>query len=198
MVLHSLQVWEQRGHTLVDDDGVGGVVSRETHPDGGEIRNRFQKHLEVLVGRFALPTPGRGQALAGQQKRGHMFCQVVQRRQRFRKWAQELADVITCCYATLCGHGVHDLHLSEHVRREVRKICPENVRDSCADVGQKSSGEVAAGEGEIGMPGCHDAVNVNHSRSGIVCVSGGRTAAHRRQAAGDTPLVGRQRHQRGW
>ncbi len=33
MVLHGLQVWEQRCHTLVDDDGVGGVVGRETHPD---------------------------------------------------------------------------------------------------------------------------------------------------------------------
>ena len=90
MVFHGLQVWEQGGHALVDDDGVGGVVGRQTHPDGRETCNRFQKHLEVFVGRFALSTPG--QALAGKQKRGHVFGQVVQRCQRLRKWAQDLAD----------------------------------------------------------------------------------------------------------
>ncbi len=83
-----------------------------------------------------------------------MFCQVVQRCQRLRKWAQELADVIASCYAMLCCHGVHDLHRSEHVRREIRKSGAENVRVGCADAGQKSGGEVAAGEGEIGMHGC--------------------------------------------
>ncbi len=45
------------------------------------------------------------------------------------------------------------------------------------------------------MPGCRDAVNVNHSRSGIVCVSGGRTvgrplAIHRWLAGSDINGVG--------
>jgi hypothetical protein len=74
MVLHGFQVGKQRGHTLVDDDWVGGVVCRETHPDGGETGDRFQEHFKVLVGGFALPASG--QALAGQQKGRHVLCQV--------------------------------------------------------------------------------------------------------------------------
>ncbi len=116
-----------------------------------------------------MPTPG--QALAGKQKQAHMFGQVVQRCQGLRKRDQELADVIACCYAMLCCHGVHDLHRSEHVRREVRKSVPENVRVGCADAGQKNGGEIAAGEGKIGMP----EVNIDRSRSGVVCVSGRRS-----------------------
>ena len=58
MVFHGFQVGKQRGHTLVDDEWVGGIVGRKTHPDGGEAGDRFQKQLKVLVGRFALPTSG--------------------------------------------------------------------------------------------------------------------------------------------
>ncbi len=193
MVLHGLQVWEQRGHTLVGDGGVGGVVGRETHPDGGEARNRLQQHLEVLVGGFTLPTPG--QVLAGKRERGHMFGQVGQRRQRLRKRAQELADVIACRYAMLCCHGVHDQTRSEHVRRDFRKSGPKNVRVGCADACQKSSGEVAAGEGEIGMLGCRHAVNIDRSRSGVACMSsglsvGGPIAMYRCLAGGDINGVG--------
>ncbi len=92
MILHCLQVEEKRGHTLVDDEWVGGVVCRETHPYRGEAGHLFQKHLVVLVCRFALPTSG--QALAGKQKRRHMLRQVGQRRQRLGKWAQELWSMV--------------------------------------------------------------------------------------------------------
>ncbi len=115
---------------------------RHTHPDGGEAR--FQKHFEVLVGRFTLPTPG--QALAGKQERRHAFRQVGQRRQRLRKRAQKLADIIASCYAVLVCHGFHDLARSEHVRREVRKSGPKNARVGGANACKKSSGEGAAGE----------------------------------------------------
>jgi hypothetical protein len=74
MILHRLQVGKQRGHTLVDDEWMGGVICRETHCDGGKAGDRFQEHFEVLVGRFSLPTSG--QALAGEQKRRHVLCQI--------------------------------------------------------------------------------------------------------------------------
>ncbi len=51
-------------------------------------------------------------------------------------------------------HGVHDLTRGEHVRCEVRKSGPENVHVGCADACQKSGGEVAAGEGKVGVPCC--------------------------------------------
>ncbi len=171
MVRHCLQAGEQRGHTLVDDEWVGGVVCRETHPDGGEAGDRFQKYFEILVGRFTLPTPG--QALAGKQERRHVFRQVGQRRQRLGKRAQELADVIACRYAVLICHGIHDHDRGEHVRREIWKCGPKNVRVGCADACQKSSGEDAAGEGEVGVPGRCNAVNIDHSRGGVVGMSSG-------------------------
>ncbi len=76
MVLHGFQVRKKRGYALVCDNGVTGVVGREAHSDGGETRYCFQEHLEILVGRFPLPTPF--QPLTGEQKGGHAFCQVGQ------------------------------------------------------------------------------------------------------------------------
>jgi hypothetical protein len=150
---------------------VTGVVCRETHPDGGEAGDRFQERFEVLVGGFALPASG--QALACQQKGRHVLCQIGQRRQRLRKRAHELADVIACCHAVLVSHGLHDHDRGEHVRREIGKGGPKNVRVDCADACEKSSGEGAARKGEIGVPGrCH-AVNVDHSRGGVVGMGGG-------------------------
>ena len=166
MVFHGFQVGKQRGHTLVDDEWVTGVVCRETHPDGGEAGDRFQEHFEVLVGGFALPASG--QALAGQQKGRHVLCQIGQRRQRLRKRAQELADVIACCHAVLVSHGLHDHDRGEHVRRVIRIGGPKNVRVDCADACKKSSGEDAAREGEIGVPGRRHAMKVDHSRGGVV------------------------------
>ncbi len=123
------------------------VVDTLIRANRGEAGDRFQEHFTVLVDRFALPTSG--QALAGQQKRRHVLCQVGQRRQRLRKRAQELADVIACCHAVLVSHGLHDHDRGEHVRREIRKSGPKNVRVDCADACEKSSGEGAARENEI-------------------------------------------------
>ena len=143
------------------NEWVGGIVGRKTHPYGGEAGDRFQKQLKVLVGRFALPTSG--QALAGQQKRRHVLCQICQRRQRLRKRAQKFADVITRCYSVLVSHGLHDHDRGEHVWREIRESGPKDVRVDDPDACEKSSGEVAACEHKVVVPGRGHAVDVDHS-----------------------------------
>jgi hypothetical protein len=193
MVLHGFQIGKQRGHTLVNDEWVSGIVGRKTHPDGGEAGDRFQKQLEILVGRFALPTSG--QALAGQQKRRHVLCQIGQRRQRLRKRAQEFADVITRCYSVLVSHGLHDHDRGEHVWREIRKSGPKNVRVDDTDACEENSGKSAAREGEIGVLGRGHAVDVDHCRGGVVGMSsgsrvGGPRAIYRWLAVGDVNWVG--------
>ena len=85
----------------------------------------------------------------------------------------ELADVIACCYAVLVRHGLHNHDRSEHVRRKVWKSGPKNVRVDCADACEKSSGEVAAREHEVVVPGRFHAVDVDHSCCGVVGMGGG-------------------------
>ena len=165
----------------------------ETHCDGGKAGDRFQEHFKVLVGGFSLPTSG--QALAGEQKRRHVLCQVGQRRQPLRKRTLELGDVISCRYAVLVGHGLHDHHRGEHVRRVIRKSGPKNVRVGVADAGEKSSGEGAARVGEIGVSGRCQTVDVHHSGGGVVGMSGGRSiggprAIYRCLAGGNIDWVG--------
>ncbi len=77
--------------------------------------------------------------------------------------SQELADVIACSHAVLVGHGLHYHDRGEHVRREIGKGGPKNVRVDCADTCQKSNGEDAARENEIVVPGYGQAVDVDHS-----------------------------------
>ncbi len=74
VVLHVLQMREKRGQALVGNGRVGGVVGGETYPDGGEARDRLQEQLEIVVGRFPLPTPSR--ALTDKQKGERMLGQV--------------------------------------------------------------------------------------------------------------------------
>ena len=114
---------------------------------------------------------------------------------RLRKRAQKFADVITRCYSVLVSHGLHDHDRGEHVRREIRKSGPKNVRVDYTDACEKNSGESAAREGEIGVLGrCH-AVNVDHSRGGVVGMSsglrvGGPRAIYRWLTVGNVNWVG--------
>ncbi len=133
VVLHVLQMREKRGQALVGNGRVGGVVGGEAHPDGGEARDRLQEQLEIVVGRFLLPTPS--QTLTVKQKGGHMLGQVRQRHQRLRQWSQKLADVIACRYTMLSEHGIDDLTRSEHVRREVREGGAKGVFVDFANAG---------------------------------------------------------------
>ncbi len=129
------------------------------------------------------------------QKRRHVLCQIGQRRQRLRKWAQELADVIACCHTVLVSHGLHDHDRGEHVRREIWKSGPKNVRVDWADACEKSSGEGAARENEIVLLGHGQAVDVDHSGGGVVGMGsglriGGPVAIYRLLAGGKVNGVG--------
>ena len=124
-----------------------------------------------------------------------MFRQVGQRRQRLGKRAQELADVISCRYAVLICHGVHDHDWGEHVRREIRKCGPKNVRVDDTDACEENSGKSAARESEIGVLGRGHAVDVDHCRGGVVGMSsglsvGGPRAIYRLLAGGNVHGVG--------